>query len=378
MQFLHPAFTIVALVLMAFSFLEVYSNEYKNYKAVWWVIAVLILLSGFRYFAGADYTSYMMMYEYFGQNLDYDEVYRKIFFQHSDLDIEWLFLVLGNWFYNFGALFFYFTFFISLIALVPKYIVFENSVVYPALSMLLYMFPTYFIADSGQMRQGVALGLILFSFIYIKKRNLFMFLLVIYIAMGFHKSSVIFIPAYWLVKVHLDSRKILTLILICIALSPFQIYEYITILESLAPQDIYAGFSDYSTIENNRGGLQLMDFICLLYAFFVVAFDKEGCENIPYYEYMRNIGVVGICIYFIFRGSPIFSSRLTMTYVIYMVMVIPNILAAIQNINLRRYLHVVVIAFVVFYYFVFASMQASTAAFTPSKYRNYLFLISNE
>ena len=375
MQFLHPAYTIVTLVLIAFSFMEVYSSEYKNYKSVWVVVGVLILLAGFRSWVGADYGVYVQIYEYYGQQLDYTQIFNKAFFLKNNLELEWLYVFFGDLFYDFRIPFFFFTFFIALLSLIPKYYSFEKVVVYPALSLLLYLYPSYYIADSGQMRQGVAMGLIMLSFIYIRKRNLWMFLLMVYIAIGFHKSSAIFLPAYWLVKIPLNSKKIILIILLCVILSPFQLYEYFSVLESLAPNDIYSGFSDYSTIESTSGGIKFTDLICLMYTFFLVAFDKEATENIPYYEYMRNMGVAGICIYFIFRGSPIFSSRLTAIYLIFMVMTLPNIIAAIQNINLRRYMHFIVIGFVIFYYFVFATMQAERAGFTPGRYHNYLFFL---
>lgn len=375
MQFLHPAYTIVTLILIAFSFMEVYSAEYKNYKSVWFVVGILILLAGFRSWVGADYGVYVQIYEYYGHQLDYSQIFRKAFLLENNLELEWLYVLIGDLFYDLRAPFFFFTFFIALLSIIPKYYSFEKAVVYPALSLLLYLYPSYYIADSGQMRQGIAMGLIMLSFLYIRKRNLWLFLLVIYIAIGFHKSSAIFIPAYWLVKVPLNPKKIVLLILVCILLSPFQLYEYISLIENLAPEDIYSGFSDYSTIEGETGGIKFTDLICLMYTFFLVAFDKEATTHIPYYEYMRNIGVAGICIYFIFRGSPIFSSRLTAIYLIFMVMVLPNIIAAIQNINLRRYMHFIVIGFVIFYYFVFAIMQAERAGFTPDRYHNFLFFL---
>ncbi len=374
MQFLHPVFTIAFVLLIAFSFLETYNEEYKNYRGVWFVIAFLIILSGFRDWVGADYPAYVGIYNYTGEYIPYSEIFDKALFgENINLQVEWIWALLGKVFYQFRFPFFYFTFFISIISLVPKYVTFESSVVYPALSMLLYMFPSYFTGDSGQMRQAVGMGIILTSFYFIKKRNLMMFLIMIYLAMGFHKSSVIFIPAYWLVKINLNPTRILILVGICMLLSPFQLYNYLTILETIAPQDIYAGFSDYSMIEGASTGVNFSDLICMMYLFFLVAFNKEACRTIPYYEYMRNIGVFGICIYFIFRGSPIFSTRLTMIYLIFMVMAVPNIIAAIQDMNMRRYMHAVVICFVVFFYFVYARMQAPRAGFNTERYQNFLF-----
>ena len=60
MIFLHPVFTAVTLVLIGYSFLEV--NNYKNYKSVWVVIGMMIILIGFRNWVGADYGAYVQKF----------------------------------------------------------------------------------------------------------------------------------------------------------------------------------------------------------------------------------------------------------------------------------------------------------------------------
>lgn len=313
------------------------------------------------------------MFDYFGENTDYSSIFNTAL-RREELDVEWFYILLGKVVYGSGMPFFVFTFVLALFSVGIKYWTFENAVVYPSISMLLYMFPSYFSADGGHMRQAVAMAIAMASFYFIKKRSLLLFLFMIYVAMGFHKSAVIFIPAYWLVLVPLNSVKILSLIILSAFLSPFQVYQYISLLDSIAPADVYQGFQAYETIEEvNKGVVKFTDLICVMYVYFLVTYDKEACEKIPYYEYMRNIGVVGICMYFIFRGSPIFSSRLAAYYVIFMVMVLPNIVASISNDRLKKILHLFLIVYAVFYYFVYATMQAPRAGYTWDRYGNFLW-----
>ena len=117
----------------------------------------------------------------------------------------------------------YFTLFLAIFSLGLKYISFEQSSVYPALSMLLYMFPSYFTGDGGQMRQGFAMGILMFSFVFIKQRKLLLFLLMVFLAIGFHKSSAIFILAYWFAVIPFTRNQLLALVLICVILSPFKV-----------------------------------------------------------------------------------------------------------------------------------------------------------
>ncbi|MDY3338233.1 EpsG family protein [Riemerella anatipestifer] len=369
--FLHPVFTIITIILIAYSFLEVYN--YKNYKSVWVVVSVMILLVGFRAWVGADYKAYVEMFNYYGVNASYSAIYSKAFFSNSEkLEIEWLYVLLGKYVFDLRLPFFILTFIIAIISVTPKYFTFENTVVYPSLSLLLYMFPSYFTADGGHMRQAAAMSMVIFSFYFIKKRNLPLFLVMIYLAMGFHKSASIFFFAYWLVLIPMSKVRIIIVLLISVALSPFQIYQYFSLFDTLAPAEVYEGFSAYEMIENDTGRISFTDLMSVFYAYFLITYNKEACEKIPYYEYMRNLSLFGICLYFIFRGSVIFSSRLAMVYMVFIAMVLPNIVASVNNEKHRKYLHLVLVCFVIFYYFVYASFQATRARYTWA-YDNFLW-----
>ncbi|WP_260393822.1 EpsG family protein [Riemerella anatipestifer] len=299
-------------------------------------------------------------------------IIRLFFLGNERLDVGWLYVLVGKYVYDFGVPFFVFTFVIALLSIVPKYFTFENAVVYPSLSLLLYMFPSYFTADGGHMRQAVSMSILIFSFYFIKKRNLPLFLLMIYLAMGFHKSAVIFILAYWIALIPMSKVRIIIVLLISAALSPFQIYQYFSLFDTLAPAEVYEGFSAYEMIENDTGRISFTDLMSVFYAYFLITYNKEACEKIPYYEYMRNIALFGMCLYFIFRGSPIFSSRLAMIYMIFIVMALPNIIASVEDEKHKKYLHLIIVCFAIFYYFVCGSFQATRAGYTWD-YGNYLW-----
>ncbi|SFI43675.1 EpsG family protein [Halpernia frigidisoli] len=374
MQILHPVFTVTILILIGYSFLEVYGREIKNYKTVWFVVILLIIFAGFRKGVGADYPIYQSMYSYFPLHIDYAEIFSKALFQKNSLEIEWLYLLFNNTFFLAGLPFFIFTAFVAIIALIPKFYTIEKYVAYPATGLLLYIIPAYFIADCGQIRQGLAMAVAIFSFKYIKERNLLMFLIVMYFALGFHKSAAVFVPAYWLAKVPLTKTKIIALVLFCMALSPFEIYNNLGFLNAIAPQEVYQGYSDYVNIEGGETGIiKFFDLISLLYVFFIVTLNEETCAKIPYYEYMRNLGLCGVCLFFVMRGSPIFSTRLPGIYMFFAAMILPNNLASIADIRYKKFLHLILVLFVVFYYFVFASYQGRNGRFTPDRYQNYLW-----
>lgn len=372
-HFLHPVFTILTIVLVVYSFLEV--NNHKKYNSVWVVVALLIVLIGLRFWIGADYGNYFKAYNDFGKRLDVSDIFNIVVDGRQEIHMEWLYLLFANFIYELDLSFYAFTFFLAIISISIKYKVFNDNVVYPALTMLLFMFPTLFISDGGHMRQGMAMTILLFSFKYIKERKLFLFLFMMYLAIGFHTSAAIFIIAYWIVWVPMNSTRILIVVLVSAALSPLKIYQYVSLLDSLTSTEVYSGYQSYGSLdieENSVRFVKLTDLMCIMYTYFLVTYDKVTCQKIPYYEYMRNIGVLGICLYFIFRWNDIFASRLVANYFIYMPMVLVNIVAAVNSDKLRKSLHYTLLILVVFQYFVYANMHGLRAGYTI-EYRNLLW-----
>ena len=372
-HFLHPVFTILTIILVIYSFLEV--NNYKNYNSVWVVIAFLIIFIGLRFWIGADYGIYFRAYHDLGQKLDSSDILKMITEGRKQVHMEWLYLFFANITYEVGLSFYIFTFLLAIVSISIKYKAFTEHTIYPAFAMLLFMYPTLLISDGGQMRQGMAMGILLFSFRYIKERRLLMFLAIVYLAVSFHTSAAVFIIAYWIVLIPMNSTRILIVVLVCMALSPLKLYQYVSLLDSFVSTEIYSGFQSYESLdieETSVRFIKLSDLICILYTYFLVTYDKAACQKIPYYEYMRNIGVLGICLYFIFRWNDIFASRLVSNFLIYMPMVLVNIVAAVSNDRLRKLLQYVLLLFMTFQYFVYANQHGLRAGYTM-EYRNLLW-----
>ena len=373
-HFLHPIFTILTIVLVVYSFLEV--NNYKNYNSVWVVIAFLTIFIGLRFWVGADYGNYFRAYHKFGEDLNMSDILNMIRERRKDIHMEWLYLFFANIIYEAGFSFYIFTFFLAIVSISIKYKVFTEHAVYPAFAMLLFMYPTLLVSDGGQMRQGMAMAILLFSFRYIKERKLLMFLFTVYLAIGFHTSTTIFIVAYWVVLIPMNSTRILIAVLICMALSPLKLYQYISLLDSFASTGVYSGFQSYESLDIEESSVRfvkLTDLMCIMYTYFLVTYDKVACQKIPYYEYMRNRGVLGICLYFIFRWNEICSSRLVANFFIYIPIVLVNIVAAISNDRIKKSLHYVLLVFVVFQYFVYANQHGLRTGYTMN-YMNLLWV----
>lgn len=369
---LHPAFTLLFVLLILFSFQEVYRNEEKKSPfAIWFIAISMIVLIGLRGNVGADYPIYRSFYAVYFPTVDYSQIVDRMFFRQSSIDIEWMYVLLNKWVFAFGGPFQTFTLVSAIITIGVKLRIYYTNSLYPIFTVLLFFIPGFFIADSGHMRQALGMTMCLVSYQFIKSRKFWWFLLCLYVAYGFHKSAIIFLPAYWLVLIPMNSNRIFYAIITCVILSPFQVYNLFSgFLSGLNLQDVSNGYNGYIGYEDKASSF--MDGVMVLNSLLVIAYDKVASKKIWYYEYMRNIVVMGICLYFIFRDNPVFSTRLVGVYISFTCIIIPNIIASL-NLNMKRMWHLFFVAFMIFYYFVFASYQGDAGRFTPDRYQNFLW-----
>lgn len=377
MEFLHPIFTFVFIFLMVASFAEVYYLNQKKPIFVWIAWFFLLIAAGFRYFVGADYPIYNNLFVGFSIYTSYADVWDKALFRESAEQIEWIFVLINKIVFDLGLPFYMVTFIMALITLSLKFSTIYENVSYPALAILLYFMPIFFFEDSGQMRQGIGIAISVFSFRYIKSRNLPMFLLMIYLALGFHKTSVVFLPAYWIVKIPMNSERIFIAIVVSILLSPLELFSFAGgLVESITPQDISGGFTGYINDEQLGGNLDfgLNDIVKVLYIVLMIVYDKEACKKVYYYEYMRNLAVFGLCLFYMMRGNSIFAIRLPGAYMFFLTMfVIPSIVFAVRD-SVKKIIHLGLMTYLVLMYFYFAKTSGSRGGFGYNRYNNFLWM----
>ena len=377
MVFLHPVFTFLFVFMAVSSYLELYVLKKKTPFFLIIAGVLMIIFSGFRYFVGADYPIYRNLYSGFSLYIDYSEVFKKATFQPSKEQIEWIYVLLNKILFDIGSPFYMVTFVMVLMSISLKFTTIYQNLAYPVLGAFMYFLPLYFFEDSGQIRQGMGVAICVFSYRYIKARNLPMFLLMMYIALGFHKTAVAFLPAYWIVKIPMNKARIIAVIVMAILLSPFEVYRIFgSLIDNIGSQDVSDGFSGY--VNDSQFGQSvafgLADIIKIFFIYILYKFDEDGCREVEYYEYMRNLAVFGLFLFYIFRGNRIFAIRLPGAYMFFMsVFVVPSIVYAAKT-RVQRVLHTTFMVYLFLMYFNFSSNNGKAGNFTTSKYRNYLWL----
>ncbi|AZI23648.1 EpsG family protein [Chryseobacterium taklimakanense] len=376
MPVLHPIFIAIFLILATASYIEIFKTK-KKQSIFLWVAGILIVVAvGFRTDVGADYPVYRTLFSGFALYTSYGDVLDKALFRPNAEEIEWIFVFLNKIIFDVGLPFYFVTLIMAILAVSLKFTSIYENVEFPALAALFYFMPVMFFEDSGQMRQGLGIAVSVFSFKYIKERNLWMFLLCMYIALGFHKTSIVFIPAYWLAKIPLNKTRIFWILIISLLISPLELYKLGgSLFENVTPQDVGGAYTGYlnDRYYGSEVDTGLNDIVKLFWIIILIRYDNEGCEKVWYYEYMRNLAVFGLAMFYFFRTNEIFAVRLPGAYLFFLTMFcLPNLLYAVRD-SLKSMLYLGFMTYLTMMFFYFGQGTADRGRFTAGKYQNVLW-----
>lgn len=377
MPILHPIFIII-LGIMLFIFFSEEEISYPNLKRAFLLLIIaMIVMAGGRYFVGADYPVYKSMYEEgFPLYTTYVDVWRKATFQDNAMEIEWAYVLINKVFFDLGLPYYVLTFFLATLSLSIYYNVLIKYSPFASFGFLFYLLPLYFITECGQMRQGLGAAFVLLSIRYIINRQFWKFLLIIYLALGFHKSAIIFLPAYWIILLPFNAKRWFIFLVASVLLAPFEIYNFFgSVVESLMPKDVSNAYTGYSndTYYGNDMKTGFADVINWFFIVILLIFDKVGERKVYYYEYFRNLAFFGYCLFYIFRGNEIFATRLPGVYFAMAgYFLIPGILKVVND-NTRRTLRMVFLLYFLGFFVLFSMGNAKKGSFTWDRYKNILW-----
>jgi hypothetical protein len=376
MSLLHPYYLIAMIYMLFFSIQEVFGNKVEK-KWFWFLAIYLVIVAGLRDEVGPDYGSYKMIYIYSGTK-EYINIFLKALHLEGseNVDIEWLYALINKVLLNmFNAPYYVLTLVIAIFAIYFKVEYTSDNTFYPFTFTLFMFVPNFFIGESGQIRQNLGTFIVYFAIRFIKERKLLLYLFWMFIASGIHNVCYLFIPMYWLVHVNMSRVTMLILIIASIFASPFEVYrvfgDFLTNLSSESM--LVQGFNGYmdESVQRLNGGFGIPEVMMMIVTFFLFVFDKKMMEKYPYYEYHKVYAVLGICMYFIFRSNPIFSSRLVGAFIGFAYIIIPNTMYVV-SLNSKRLIYAFIISLVVFNFVVFASFRNITAGrFSIDLYKNH-------
>lgn len=190
----------------------------------------------------------------------------------------------------------------------------------PLISILAYFSFGCFAYSLGIFRQMIALSIILSGIKYIENRKLVKYIIIVAIAMLFHRTAIIMLPLYWIAQINIKNK------LKWIFLSEIFVFaiarEIIVVATKILP--VYAGY--INSIYDVQGGSYMMLIllnIILLFAYFMV--QRQENQGNTALKIAVNATVCAIFLQILGYSMEIFG-RLVPYYSIFLLILLPCLL----------------------------------------------------
>lgn len=288
--------SIILLFLM--SYLEVMYPLTRQLKICMYVTAYLLLVLqvGLRWETGTDWNGYL---EPFGKIDDLSSTSPLVTTMEFGYNLfVWIVKLFSNQYTVFllvHAIIYYALLFVSVKKYAPLFF----------LSMLLIYTGTMGIMGSN--RQLIAIVICLYALRYVAEKKLYKFLLLIFIAVNFHTTALLFLVYYFLNK---DIRPVLLITLIGVALIigktqlPLASFSFVATAiggNSAGKALEYLDSAKDLLVDQKLSVFGIVKRLVFIFIFYYNR--KKLSETIPYYTLMLNGYIVGIVFYFLFSET---------------------------------------------------------------------------
>jgi hypothetical protein len=326
---------------LLFAFAEVCGLK-KRYSKLFLVFLTIItiLFIGLRYKTGGDWAGYIRIFESIHQNKT----------TTVEQGYVWLNRIIYYTFGNYFVLQFIATAFVCIVT----YSFIKRYSEYPLFTFYIFLLSFFDTLFMSQIRQSLAVGIILLSTKFILNRKLFVFIFCIYIASLFHVSAVCAIPLYFLNR---KINKTILVSLIFVSMLPmffpkilFTVGEFLVSFLPISNRlaritKSYLAHSFFS----QRGGINSGLYFIALFLLAVLIIILIKIKNEKMYFFL-NAMVVYISIHNMATGMMILS-RLECYYLVYGI-IIYNYLFSLINFRKLHELFVLYLSIVLIFFMI--------------------------
>ena len=196
----------IFIILSFFSFLEIFTKRNNSINFLYWGVCMyLFILSFLRWETGTDWYNY---YNYF----------KNIFLLSYELDIfESGFRILNYTIRSFTDEYTIMLFVLGFILFSFQSLAIKELSLYPILS-LTFLYASQ-LANILFVRQWIAVAILFYSIIFIKKNKFLHFLFLVLIAASIHRVSFVFITSWWIFKMNISIKRIILFLCLSIIFS---------------------------------------------------------------------------------------------------------------------------------------------------------------
>lgn len=332
-------FPYILFVLFLFigSLLEVMGYREDQMKYVrWFILGFLLVFVGLRFNTGADWNNYKLAFESISEGI-------------KSTGWESGFIVLMKViFYLFGN-YYVLQFLVTSLLLYSLNKFYTNNTNYPILSMTLFVLIFFTSILMAQLRQSIAMSVILIGAKYVFKRNFLKYLIIVVLACLFHVSAIVALPIYFL------NRKISTTISVLLILTVQVFYFFPSVILNMVETivvifpsrfqrlfEVYVGTSYADKVEFSSGVYYIATLLFLIVVLFL---SKKSTDKSIYFH---NTLIILIILYSLSKAFLILERFQSYYYVFAIVCVVNMLDLKISSIKLNA---TKIISFAIIYSF---------------------------
>lgn len=313
-------------------------NNYKKYNYLFIFIALvsLIVVSGFRYKSGTDYSTYIEIYS---------QTPTVVLSEQS----EWGFFLINQILYDISSNPQIMFLGIALITnILMVYGILRYSTKFE-LSMYLYITTFCYYSTFNGMRQWLASAILFVGFKYIKERDLFKYLICVFIAYTFHNSALVMIPMYFIVNRRFESKE--TLIIVAIFVFSYIFFNgfletLFTFLQGTKYEHYQEGIEAW---QEGAGMIRVVVYVVPLIATIILKkyMNERSTKDL---DILLNLCLMSV-LFMLLGTRHVFFVRMNLFFDIYYVLLLPR-LTDLEDKNLNRFMYYSIVMF----YFAFSYM----------------------
>lgn len=211
-----------------------------------------------------------------------------------------------------------------------------------SLTIFLYVCVDVYLRSFGQLRQGIAISILILSLTFVKERKPIQFLASVFLAMCFHKTAIIFAPVYLF---NFFKTKYFHYLLILVLAILFCVFNK-PIIKLFC--DIF-GFEYYNTYISKDYGREnfsvigiveiiSITFIFLFFLFYKIKYEKINSKINSNYNLFLNVLFLCVIMYYVsfILQKPELFGRLVYYYFWSIIFIVPSFLETIENIKIKK------------------------------------------
>ncbi len=333
--------SLLVLILVLFSEF----NFSKTVKIIFTSIVSLslIFIGGCRFEVGADWSSYL-------------EIYNKI----GDTSLlvngkEYLFLFINLIINKIGVGFNFFIFFIFLAAFSAKYIFISRFNFNKPLALLIYFFTLFIVFDINGIRQGLAIGILFLTINFNQKRQFLNFSILVVCASLFHYTAIVYLPFYFISTLKFSPKKVFFIVTLIFLLAFFiegflinSVFgRLISTYENLQHYNYYVDNSDTPVVD--KFGLAVISRLIILFVFVVNSHKLKINDTLK--NLLLNSYIISILIFLLLSFNQDFANRLSYYFRFVEVILVP-LIVYFENNRFKKIIYIIFFFLIYFLSFV--------------------------